>query len=1069
MKNKHFISIVILLIFAAVIYRGIFLPGIAARTDLFLPTSDWLKEQAYPSLWTFEGGGNPIAPYQLSSYPLYCVWNTLAEKLGLPIDLGRRMLWLYVFLIVGAASMYYLSWHIFKNRISAFISGLYFISATMNIWVIGAAWIQGPAALAFVPLGFVLFLKSLEETKRPKAILFSLLSGLVTTIIIWYEFKIAIMYMAVVLTYYLLYGYKTRSKIYRAIFSLVMVFAVTLLLNLWFILPAIIAKNSGVPQGGGQLGYIVSQKNISSLSFIVENLIGNRNLFLPLISCAVFLPLISLASNLNVVYFSLLTLSLIILSSGGAGPFGFIYMFLYKNFPFFVAFRDINKFLVFLTFPVAVLIGAAAGAAEKAVAKNMRSAFFKPLSPRFFTLAIFIFLILGATYPFFFGGSALRKDKAGSVLVPRPILKEMAFLYKWVDLQPKDYKMLLYPGAGPYQITSNHHPGLGALYYTFPPLKDLAKYFWMNPYGHSSVVNRKLTNKFKNFLELLNIKYAVLYPDYEYMWGAIPGAGSQGAVDALFQSQGNFKKINSPANLIIYENSNTLPFIYPVSSLDLVVGGRSVFLPLLLFDFDFSDHALLFNSQLKEKSLEFWHDLDSVIFYGRDLGDLALSTLGDKYKIDLWDYAKFSEVRVPTEQRAYDTWYPQDKDWIRYYSPYWLDSEGELQENKGPTLIQGGDSSATLYLDWEVLQDDLYEIWVRVGVGHDIWQTKDMGEVSFRLDYVLLGYLTTRIKNITGLKWIKIGEIYLKKGMHNLWIKNQLGINSLDQLAVVPKDVLVTHSNRMNYLLSQKNLIFMFEGERNFVSRGRSKWYIKFCGGEASQGFTLATQDNYAATSLINEAEDKNCSIWQLPQDGEYRIKLRILNRYDTTHISVIVDGDNVYSFNLKPKWEFVWLETKPLFLKKGAHNLSIEKRGNGLFELDLALIYNKWDGLNSFFEDNPENKSETLSWNMHSPTDIEIKLNNKEKKFIIFNTNYNPYWRLLRTGDNSYTDSIITNSWANGFFLKDFNNKKIKLTFDLQKYCDMGQRISVLIFSGTVAFVSIYFLSQYFIRRKRE
>lgn len=1062
MKNRHLANIIILLILSAVIYHGVFFPGIAARTDLFLPTQDWLKEHSQLQFWTFEGGGGPVAPYEFNAFPLYWIWNNLSEKFSLPLDLGRRLIWIYTFLIVGVSSMYYLAWYISKSLIASFISSLCFVGSIINIWAIHGSWIQGPAAMAFVPLSFVFFLKALDGNRKSKLVIFSLLSGIIFTIIIWYELKVTIMSMALLFSYYLFSIYKLKYKISKTTFSFILLFTVITLLNLWVILPFILGGISGVPTGATQSGNIVSQEILYSLNLILKPFTENGIVFLlltTLISCLLFFSLI-LSSSSYVIYFSLLTLILITLSSGALGPLGFIYSFFYKNIPFFVAFRDPNKFALFLTFPVAILLGITA---KEIDSKFVKKFFYKAKFLKIITVSIFSFIILGAVCPAFFGRSTLFKDKPGSVLRPKPMPEEMTFLYRWVKTQPEDYKMLLYPGAGPFQITSERHPGLGAFYYTSSPIKDLAKYFWMSPYGRSSVIKREYTGNLKEMLELLNIRHVVLYPDYEYMWNVVPGIDSQEKINEIFLNQAKFNRIESPSNLIIYENDKAQPLIYPVSKINLIIGGRDVFLPLLLFDFDFSGNCLLFNSQLQRDSLELWNNLDSILFYGKDLDDLALSTLENKYKIDLWNYAEFSNSKALTEQRPYSTWDTSDKGWVRYYSPYWLDSEGEIQEGRSPGLIQAGLSSADLYLDWKAPQDDLYEIWARIGVGHDIWQTKDMGEISFHLDYILFGFLNTRMENITGLKWLKIGEAYLTKGEHNLWIRNRVGMNSMDQLAVVPKDILVSHFDRLTSLLNQKSLIFMFEGEKHFFSK-EPDWYIKFHSGKASQGFTFATQDRHTAIYLGDEENDKNASIWQLPSDGKYVIKLRILNTKRASDISVIIDSKNVYSQRLQPKEEFIWLETRPIYLKKGYHNFSIKKKDKGVFELDLILIYNNRDEFNSLFEDSVQNQLDPIRWNMLSPTDIKIELN-KEAKFIVFNTNYNPYWE-IKIAKDSNIYPIITNSWANGFLLKGITNNNISLNFELQYLLKISRKVSIII--TTIIIVVCVYLFLYCLNKKR-
>jgi len=1015
------------------------MPGVAVRTDLFLPTQEWLRENSSPVLWSFEGGGRAIASYELQLVPLYWLWDKLSNNLHFPIDLGRRIIWIFMYLAVGISSMYFLSWYITQDTSAASIASLYFLLNIMNIWAIHASWIQGPTALAFVPGSFLLFLKSLNENTAFGTALLSMLSGFILSIIMWYELKIAIIFLFILLSYCLFFICLNRRPL-KPILALSLLFAVSFLLNAWIFLPYIISGSAALPQGAGQVGNIISQKNFYSLNLILEFFTKYGYVFIPLatlISCLLFIPIL-LAPSSYAIYFTLIALFLIVISSGGSGPLGFVYKIFYNHVPFFVAFRDINKFLLFLSFPVAILLGIAAKEIKERLLKRILH---KERVLEVITLLLFILIFLFAVTPTFIGSHRFSKDNAGSVLKPKAMPEEMSFLYEWVKKVPNDYKILLYPGTSPFQITSLRHPGLGALYYTFSPLKDLALYFWMNPYGRQSVVKRNLTADFNKMLELLNIRYVVLYPTYEYMWGVIPGDSSQENADNIFRHN-QFSKVNSPPELIIYENQNAKPLISSVSRLDLIVGGRNVYLPLLLLNYDFNDRCLLFNSQLREKALTLWKDLDCVIFYGKDLYDLMLSTLDDRYKIDLWHYARFSNNKPSTEQRPYNTWDKKDKDWIRYYSPYWINNDGEIQEGHNLGLVQAGTIAAGLYIEFEIPSDGIYEIWVRAGVGHDMWLLGDGGEASLYVDYVLQGSLNTYKGNVTGLKWVKLAAIYLKEGRHIIWLSNRRGINSLDQLAVIPEDSLSRHNERLCSLLKDKKLMFIFEGERNFSSEKGSSWNIgSYDNGRASQGYALSTQDEYAGIALINNAD--GYFKFETPYDNEYRIRMRVLNTGADSYISLSVDGREIFVSKVPARQDFVWLESKPAFLEKGAHSINIRKKGRGLFALDLVMVLDSNLDPLSLFKEYGDNGNNNIPWSIIDASKLEV-YPNKDTKLILFNTNYDPSWHAKAA--NTAIESVIVNSWCNGFILGSNNKGKVLLDFKLQRFAKLGFRLFIML-----------------------
>ena len=1062
-KNRNLINIVFLFIIAVCIYRGVFLPGVAVRTDLFLPTSDWLKEQSsHPWLWSFEGGGKYIAAYELQLFPLYALWNTLHEKLGLPIDLGRRIVWIYVFIVAGIISMYVLVKKLTQSNTAAFVSALYFIASIMNVWAIHGSWVQGAAGMSFVPLCFLFFLSSLEEKEKEKAWMSVIASALCFTVVVWYELKIAMLAFVLLFAFYIFYSAK---NIHRAI-ALTLRFAAfclgILIFNAWIIIPTFLTGFSGIPESASQSAYIVKAESLYSLYFIPKVFLTHSVVFLPLLSILVFfvfLPLL-FSSSLYVIYFSLTALLLMVLSSAGSGPFGLIYSLLYRYVPFFVAFKDTTKFLLFLVFPVSVLLGFSAFFIETRLIKRLLH---RIKYPGAFTAVIFLFLCIGAVFPALFGANSFSKDKAGSILSPRPIPEDMSFLYDWVKVLPKDYKMLLYPGASPFQITDNRHPGLGALYYTFSPAKDLLMYFWLNAYNRSGAVKRGLINRSAEMLRVMNIRHVVLYPEYEYMWGVIPGDGSQEKALSACKGQQGLRRLSSSEGLALYEVDAPMPLLYGVSKIDYAVGGRSIFLPLFLLDFDFTQRALLFNSQLKNKFMEIGERIDSVVFYGKDTDDLAFSALEDRYKISLWNYARFSSGATPTDQQPYNIWNADDKGWVKYYAPYWLIAEGEIQEGSHPGLVKAGFENADMFLNFDVPEDETYEVWVRMGVGHDIWGPAGVNEISLHLDYLLLGYVNAERKNCTGLKWLKIGQADLTAGTHSLWIRNRCGINAIDKVAVVPVSALKKHYDKILSILKTKKIIFLFEAERNFVPDIQSDWKIEFYNGSVSQGYALATKQQNAAIRLEEKGRAQGVTLLKIPHAGRFNMKLRLRSQ-GRMRLTIKVDGKKVNSTYVPAYNEFSWFELPAVFLSEGEHDLAIEKQGNGLFTLDCVVVSSQDSkGRTGFLKKQTGSARNDFSWKEEKITEFRVRPG-RDTRLLVFNTNYNPDWSLRGSGGIS-VQPLPVNSWANGFLLKEkmSGDKELTLLFKLQEYIDsiwlyVFRFLRLLaVLTGIIAIIVIY------------
>lgn len=370
-SEKKFLTPVFLIIIALLLYHGWLKTGVIARTDLFLPSEEWMEDNmTFTQLWKEEGGGRVVAIYEMQYY-IYYLWAFLNQKLGISIDSGRRLLWFMPF-FVGLFSMYFLSTLLFQSRIAAIVSTVYFIASNMTVWAAHVSWIQGITGLSLAPLVFTFFVKGQQENGR--LLRNSLLSGLILSIIVWYDMKIAI------LTFVLLGSFSIfrlsmgifnpRGKfdfaryVIRPSIMLAILMVMTILINFHTILPHILAESSGSPAVSGQPAYLnVSGQNnlLSSLLLTYRGVIQDGRvfpLFLAIISVTAFSSLVLCKRCPWVIFFALFSVVLIFLSKHTAPPFGGFNFYLYKYLPGFVGFRDPTKFILFQTLPISILLGA---------------------------------------------------------------------------------------------------------------------------------------------------------------------------------------------------------------------------------------------------------------------------------------------------------------------------------------------------------------------------------------------------------------------------------------------------------------------------------------------------------------------------------------------------------------------------------------------------------------------------------------------------------------------------------------------------------------------------------------
>jgi hypothetical protein len=325
-----------------------------------------------PRLWSEEGGGRIVGIYE-AQYYVYYLWALLNQELGISIDLGRRLIWLIPF-FVGLFSMYSLTMFLFQNRIGSIISSFYFVSSNMTVWAAHVSWIQGVAALSLVPLVFAFFLKGVQGLNKISLLRNFLLSGVMLSVVVWYDMKIAVLGYALLISFSafqtsrLLFGNRNNREAkatpaLKYLIGLGTVAFLTIMLNLYTILPRLVTGGSGAPAVSSQPAYLNASARGSllySLLFTYSSPMQDMQVlpvFLAIISVTAFAAIILRRRCPWVMFFVLLSLVLVFLSKHTAPPFEAFPFYLYKYLPGYVAFRDPNKFLLFLALPVSILLG----------------------------------------------------------------------------------------------------------------------------------------------------------------------------------------------------------------------------------------------------------------------------------------------------------------------------------------------------------------------------------------------------------------------------------------------------------------------------------------------------------------------------------------------------------------------------------------------------------------------------------------------------------------------------------------------------------------------------------------
>ncbi|MBI5050233.1 MAG: hypothetical protein HZC11_04995 [Nitrospirae bacterium] len=934
-KRVAVIDVCLLVFFVLIVYSGWLRPGTIARTDLFLPTEEWLREWLNsPYLWSYEGGGFPQPVYELQQYPLFLLWAALHFYLGVDIDWGRRLIWAFPFLIFSVTSMYYLTYILFKNRIISRCAALYFPLSSMIFWAARGDWIQGVASCSVLPFVLAFFIRGVNESRN----VFNrqlLIAGLFMGVSIWYEMKIAILGIAIILlcAIYLSCLSASFKDALRIIAAFVIVCATAAILNAHVILPNFVNPETGVPLGAvssGTLSSSVDTKLVYVLNFTYYALVRNGQIYLfpsIIIAALAFLTIFFRPKCKWTLFFLILAIILIFFAKGATQPFGELLRLSIRNIPGFIIFRDVNKALLVLTIPASVLIGISVSEIYSRLAKR-----------RTLFIGGYICVVLATILPFFIGNRSIYNDPAGSSLNPKPIPESHKVVQNWIAKQPAGYKTLLFPSKSAIAFTSQRHPALYGAIYIQEPFGMLERFLWLKEYERDTALSRGEIQGFGPILAKLNISNIVVLPEEDYFWQITPGGIGRKELLRLLDRQKGLNKENLTDDVTIYKVKAPMQLISMPQKSAVIIGGLSAYLPIGRFT-NIAEWSLLFLSQIKKDKSELLDKIDNIVFYRKDNSDLFADIIDDKYKVNFWQYAG-NPMGITTTARSHNTWDGAERMWIRYFTPYFATRWGEIPEGGGG-LVQAGNPThdEPLKFSVDISDSGLHEVWIRMGVGDTKWVDKNCGEVAVSIDYALFKYING-CEFVPGLKWLRLGETNLGKGEHIFTIINRSGINALDQIVIIPQSVADDTRRMAEKALSRKNIVYFWEPDKDFVSeviygRGGDLQLLKNASFEdIKEGNmmwkTIKTLDvepvvsgakdgriawllkpkefESAISQVFSISEDKRLTnstitfgVWARTDRESGNIKLAIHNNYHSQNLR-----NNVKTYNnVSKKWQF--------------------------------------------------------------------------------------------------------------------------------------------------------------------
>ena len=752
-------------------------------------------------------------------YNILTVVNLLTQNSVLTV----KIYILIAFLIAGI-SMYILTYFFTLNRLSGLISALVFILNPLFIGLVGSGQLNTVMVYSLGPILFLSFSHAIEKRNINSIILFSFI-----TLLMLVARLDQFLYYGLFVGLYCIFTIFISKDIKKMTSNISQV----LLLSILFV--AMLGMISFLPiiMGANPPYFAVRTLLIQRLEWyssnIYETLLGvPSKSFIPVISQIHFpqdpphyninyllIPTIFSYSallfkrNKLTLFLILSALLSVLLATGSRPPFGNGYSWMWLNLPYFEIFSIPSRWLIITHFSYSVLIGITINEISK---KFQTGSLNKNLTK------LLIVVLIGSIFlgNWFAVGNGLQIWK---------FPKSEVEAYNFISNQSDDFRVLPVPFAREVMETK------------FGLLRDLG--FESSLFHGKEVVRTgegvryskefidyldglMLTNKTNNLPKILggfNAKYIILSerlatwntrgvnPEYQH---------------AFFKNQKGLKTVYTYWNATVYENEYWTPHIFAPSKSAIVVGGRETLTALAEVDeFDFSDWALFFTDQVirengKETYVNLLNKSDALIFVNSEPLDLAMLMLDNATRIRVAEYA-----------------YPSIN-----AKEHWVGSDFAIKTGmfvlNSRTLSTSEENNVSIPVRLE--KDGSYEVWARVVCD------KNSGKLSLSIDGREVGSIIPYSPSLT-IKWIKLGDVDLSNGRHNLLLQNKKSpygtANDLDEIILVePEELkakvketkeLIEKSKRV-VVIVEKNKLYNFlykelEGEEVIIDDDQAKFW----------------------------------------------------------------------------------------------------------------------------------------------------------------------------------------------------------------------------------------------------
>ncbi len=586
-------------------FRGDF---IIKSGDSFLSLSPINQLAMYSYVWNHVFSTGVPNSGSISMIP-YGSLMAFLSYFGVSISASEKILFYFLFTSSGLG-MYYLFYTLLpKHRLASLVSGLFYM---MNPFGLTNVWGSGPITIVFAytlfPWIFAFFIKGLESKRIKYLLIIVLLWVFFSTSSANPAFVIPIVGMC--FSYLIFHLIVNRSDKQVIIYSIKFVFLLILLMglsNLWWILPTLpFIKERLVSAGvsGSPINIFLGTSKHTSLLNVFRAL-GAWTLYvknfpdsyfswsgtyftIPFVILSFLPPILAFSAILlkkskYVIYFTAMSILILLFLEGAHPPFTSINLWLFNNIPFASVFRaHYQKLGMTLVLSYAFLIGISLERIYYLIKDKVLAAEKRRGTLTSIALIITILLLMEVIYVFpFWTGDVIY---GGGAVIPSYRIQVPTYYYNasdWFNNQNKDFRILYLPGLSSLGPAYSWKHG----YFGSDPLDE---YFFrgvgiihVDLTGNNMVddFQRQIVKSFsKNtsislgkVLALANVHYILLHNDFDLRY-------SHTISPEYYENILNYQKgiylEKSFGKLDFYRNDYWQPLhFYAISSAILVNGG----------------------------------------------------------------------------------------------------------------------------------------------------------------------------------------------------------------------------------------------------------------------------------------------------------------------------------------------------------------------------------------------------------------------------------------------------------------------------------------------------------------